>query len=312
MEKIAFLFPGQGSQKVGMGKDFCAEFDAAREVYQQADQLLDFSLSSLSFQGPEEKLGQTEYTQPAVLTASWAISRVLEEEYGLQPTHAAGHSLGEYTALLQAGSLDFPSALQLVQIRGRLMEEAYPAGQGTMAAIIALQREEVNRICEQLKEQGVVVPANFNCPGQVVISGSKEAVERAAELAEEEGARRVIFLKVSGPFHSPLMQEAADKYGQKIEATTFREPGIEVVANATGGLVSTVAEIKKALIQQLTATVKWEDSMRLLVNRGVDTLIEVGPGEVLKGLMRRIDRKPRILNVEDPASLQKTIEELDL
>lgn len=301
MQRLAFIFPGQGSQKKGMGQDLYYAFPIVKEIYDEADSIMGYSLSQLSFRGPEERLQETEHTQPAVLTNSWAIASLLKD-LGLLPTYAAGHSLGEYTALLLAGVFNFSDALGLVRLRGELMEKACAQGQGSMAAILGLANEEVASLCQTI--HGVVVPANYNAPGQVVISGEKAAVAEASMLAKERGAKRVIPLKVSGPFHSPLMEEATIRLEEEIKNIPLRSPSLEVVANTSALPLKDVEEIRKNLVAQLVSPVRWEESMVWMLDKGVDLFIEVGPSKVLKGLMRYIRRGATAYHVEDLESLE--------
>lgn len=309
MQRLAFIFPGQGSQKKGMGEDLYHAFPKVKEIYDEADEIMGYSLSQLSFKGPEERLKKTEYTQPAVLTNSWAIASLLKE-FGILPTFTAGHSLGEYTALLLAGVFDFSTALQLVRLRGELMEKTCEEGRGSMAAILGLKPEVVASLCQETQEGSIVVPANFNAPGQVVISGEREAVLKASALARERGAKRVIPLKVSGPFHSPLMEEAAQVLERELERLTLHTPSLQVVANASASPLKSVEEIKKSLVRQLVSPVRWEESMGWMLHKGVHLFVEVGPGKVLKGLMRYIDRDVTTYHIEDLKSLEETQEAL--
>ena len=303
---IAFLFPGQGSQSVGMGKDLAAHHPVARQTFDQADAALGFKLSELCFEGPEEKLKLTEITQPAILTVSVAACRVLREN-GIAPAFAAGHSLGEYSAHVAAGTLSFEDALRSVSRRGRYMQEAVPVGQGAMAAILGMPLAELSKVCAEAAHGEVCSPANINSPEQIVISGSKGAVERAAELAKRHGAKRAILLPVSAPFHCSLLQPAQDKMAADLAQLSWHPMQIPVACNVDAHLIHTPEAARDALIRQVTGSVKWEQSMRLLISKGVHTFLEVGPGKVLSGLMRQIDRSKTALNVEDDTSLQKTI-----
>ena len=330
MIKPAFLFPGQGSQYVGMGRDLCDNFSSARAVFEEADQALGFSLSQLIFEGPEETLKLTEHTQPAILTVSTAATRVLTEALaplGIAPALAAGHSLGEYSAHVAAGTLSFVDAVRAVRLRGRYMQQAVPAGEGAMAAILGLAPDLIQVICEQVADQltplpttpeaagfnpslAVVSPANLNSPSQTVISGAVAAVERAAALCREAGAKRTVMLPVSAPFHCALMQPAQDLLARDLEALAFRDPAFPVAANFSAALVATGSAARQALIAQVTATVRWVECVELLLAHGATHFIEVGPGRVLTGLMRQIQGKDAgapTLNVEDSASLQKTL-----
>ncbi|MBX5436261.1 MAG: ACP S-malonyltransferase [Alicyclobacillaceae bacterium] len=314
MVKVALVFPGQGAQYVGMGRELYGRYEAARAVFDEADRVLGYPLSQLCFEGPEDTLRVTYHTQPALLVASVAAYRVLCEVMGAHPTAAvwqpvvaAGHSLGEYTALVAAGSLSFGDAVHLVQQRGRWMDEACPAGQGAMAAVLGMEPSELEIICKHCSEGTQVVElANLNCPGQIVISGSAPAVERAAKIARERGARRVVPLQVSGPFHSSLMRPAADKLAALLDQVEFRPAQIPVAANVDGRLLREPAEIRDALVRQLCAPVRWEDDVRAMLAAGAEAFIEVGPGTVLSGLIKKIGKGIRVFHVEDEASLRET------
>jgi [acyl-carrier-protein] S-malonyltransferase len=306
---IAFLFPGQGSQSVGMGKDLAAHHAVARETFEQADAALGSKLSELCFAGPEDKLKLTENTQPAILTVSVAVCRVLREN-GVAPAFAAGHSLGEYSAHVAAGTLSFEDAVRTVSRRGRYMQEAVPVGKGAMAAILGMPLGELSRVCAEAAQGEVCSPANINSPEQIVISGSKGAVERAAELAKKRGAKRAILLPVSAPFHCSLLQPAQDKMAADLAQLSFQPMQVPVACNVDARLVSTPEAARDALIRQVTGAVRWEPCMHHLMAHGVETFIEVGPGKVLCGLMRQIDRHKTCLNVEDEASLEKTLQQL--
>ena len=306
MGKLAFIFPGQGSQRAGMGKALAEQFPAARAVFDQADQALGFPLSTLCFEGPEEELKLTANTQPAILTTSVAAYRVLEEQ-GIAPDYVAGHSLGEYSALVANGCLSLPEAVVTVRNRGTYMQEAVPAGQGAMAALLGLPLPKVQQVCEQAAQGQVVVPANLNSPGQIVISGHKEAVERAAAAAKDAGAKRAVLLPVSAPFHSSLLQPAAARLENDFQRIRFGGLSIPLVTNVDAEMIETPQAARDALLRQVPAPVRWEESMRKLIELGCDCFIEVGPGKVLAGLLRQIDRSVRALSVEDPASLEKTL-----
>jgi [acyl-carrier-protein] S-malonyltransferase len=306
MGKLAFIFPGQGSQRAGMGKELAEQFPAARAVFDQADQALGFPLSTLCFEGPEEELKLTANTQPAILTTSVAAYRVLEEQ-GIAPDYVAGHSLGEYSALVASGCLSLPEAVVTVRNRGTYMQEAVPAGQGAMAALLGLSLSRVQQVCEQAAQGQVVVPANLNSPGQIVISGHKEAVERAAAAAKDAGAKRAVLLPVSAPFHSSLLQPAAARLESDFQRIRFGGLSVPLVTNVDAEVIETPQAARDALLRQVPAPVRWEESMRKLIELGCDCFIEVGPGKVLAGLLRQIDRSVRALSVEDPASLEKTL-----
>ncbi len=304
--KIAFVFPGQGSQYVGMGKDIWEYYQIAKKVYRQGDEKLGLLLSNLCFYGPEEELRLTANTQPAILITSAAILKVLEME-GIRPDYTAGHSLGEYTALVAAGSLTIPDAVWLVRQRGLLMQEAVPPGQGTMAAIIGLSIEEVQTICQESSHEEVVEPANYNCPGQIVIAGHVGAVERAMQLAREKGAKRAVPLNVSGPFHSTLLHSASEKLAELLEQVLISRPWVPVVSNCQAEFTDDSREIKENLVKQVSSAVLWQQSIEKLLAIGVTTFIEIGPGKVLTGLIKKIDKEVEVFNIEDGESLSRTV-----
>ncbi len=305
MAKIAFVFPGQGSQFVGMGRELADNFSEAAEAFREADAALGFSISQLCFAGPDEDLRQTYNTQPALLATQVACLRVLTGK-GVRAEMAAGHSLGEYGALVAAGALDFGEALEIVRQRGKLMQEAVPSG-GLMAAILGLEGSQVEEVCRLARETGIVEPANFNCPGQVVIAGERAAVERAGVLAKEAGAKRVMTLAVSGPFHSSLMRDAGAKLAGVLDQVAWREPQIPVVANYSADYVNHPQALRDSLIAQVSGAVRWEESVRKMHQDGVNVFIEVGPGKVISGLIRKIVPEAATLNVEDVKSLEKTL-----
>jgi [acyl-carrier-protein] S-malonyltransferase len=306
--KIAFLFPGQGSQSVGMGRNLAERFPAAAETFAEADDACGFPLSRLCFEGPDEELKLTENTQPGILTVSVAALRVLTA-HGVQPALAGGHSLGEWSAHVAAGTLNFADAVRAVKARGRAMQEAVPAGQGAMAAVLALDAARVAEACaEAVAETGLVVAAaNLNSPGQTVISGARVAVERAAALAKAAGARRAVMLPVSAPFHCALMEPAQEEVARVLAALDLAEPRFPVAANVTGELLTTAEAARDALIRQVTGTVRWVDCVHAMVGAGATVFIEVGPGKVLGGLLRQIDPAQKALHVEDEASLEATL-----
>ena len=306
---LAFLFPGQGSQAIGMGKELAAKHPIARQTFEEADETLGYKLSQLCFEGPEEQLRLTEITQPAILTASVAAWRVLNEK-GLKPAFVAGHSLGEYSAHVAAGTLSFADAVRTVRHRGKYMQEAVPVGVGTMAAILGMEFEKVTAVCGDAAQGLVCEPANINSPEQIVISGNTAAVERATTLADDRGAKRAKLLPVSAPFHCSLMKPAQDRLSEDLFSITFNRPAAGVVCNVDAALLQAGDRCRDALIRQVTGAVRWEQSMRVLIAQGVRTFVEVGPGKVLCGLMRQIDRSRTCVNVADDASLQKTLEHL--
>lgn len=303
MSKFAIVFPGQGSQAVGMLAELAEQFEAVKQTFAEASDALGYDLWALVQNGPAEDLNQTHRTQPALLTASVAIWRVWQEEGGEQPAVLAGHSLGEYSALVCAGVIDFKEAVKLVELRGQLMQEAVPAGVGAMSAIIGLDNDAIAKACEEAAEGQVVSPVNFNSPGQVVIAGNKEAVERANVLCKEAGAKRALPLPVSVPSHCELMKPAADKLAVALENLEFAAPSVPVINNADVATETDPAAIKQALVKQLYGPVRWTESVERMAEEGIEQLLEMGPGKVLTGLTKRINRALGSAAVNDPASL---------
>ena len=308
MNKLAFVFPGQGAQAVGMGKDFCEQYDVAKKLFQQADEALGYSIREMCFEGPAEDLKLTANTQPAILTMSVIANEILKE-HGIQPDVTGGHSLGEYSALVAADVMDFQDAVLLVHKRGQFMQEAVPVGQGGMAAIIGLADEVIVDACEKAtKNAGEVQAVNFNCPGQTVIAGTTAGVEAAVELLKEAGAKKAVILPVSAPFHSTLMKPAAEKLAAELDKVTIRDAKIPVVSNFTGELETKAEEIKANLVAQADHPVKWIDCVNTMKAFGADTFVEAGPGKTLCGFNRRIDKALTSMNVENLESLQKTLD----
>jgi [acyl-carrier-protein] S-malonyltransferase len=306
MSPIVFLFPGQGSQSVGMGKELADHHAVARQTFEEADEALGYKLSRVCFEGPEEKLKLTEITQPAILTASVAAWRVLREK-GLNPDYVAGHSLGEYSAHVAAGTLPFADAVKTVRNRGKYMQEAVPVGVGAMAAILGMAPDKVIEIVREAANGEVCQAANVNSPEQIVISGHAGAVARAMHLATEWGAKKAVSLPVSAPFHCALMQPAQDLLAVDLRALTFRNPSCPVVCNVDAAPITSGDAARDALVRQVTGAVRWNESMRRLIDKGSGLFIEVGPGKVLWGLMRQIDRSKTCLTVSDEASLAKAL-----
>jgi [acyl-carrier-protein] S-malonyltransferase len=303
--QLAIIFPGQGSQSPGMGKDLAEKFPVARQVFEEADDALGFAISRLCFEGPAEDLQLTENTQPAILTVSVAAFRVLQEAGIGAPAFVAGHSLGEYSALVAAGALTLSDAVRTVRSRGRYMQEAVPVGTGAMAAVLGGDLGEIERVCEEARDGQVCSIANLNSPGQAVIAGNTEAVDRAIERLSGV-AKRVIKLKVSAPFHCALMRPAQERLAADLERLRFNDPAMPVITNVDARSVTAPDELRDALVRQVSAPVRWVESMQLLLGQGVDTFVEAGPGKVLSGLMRQISRDVKTLNVEDAASTEAT------
>lgn len=310
MGKVAFVFPGQASQYPGMGKELAEKYPAARAVFDEADKALGFSVSRMCFEGTEDELKLTANTQPCILTVSVAVYRVLAEK-GMTPDFVAGHSLGEYSALVAAGALKFSDAVQIVRKRGSYMQEAVPAGQGAMAAILGLSPAVVADACKRAAEGEVCAPANLNSPDQTVISGHAGAIKRAVEIASQLGAKRAVILAVSAPFHSALMQPAQDRLAADLKKTEFSSLKMPLVTNVDADTITTGEEAREALIRQVSMPVRWEESVRTLIDdEGVNTFVEVGPGKVLTGLLRQIERSVAALNVEDEKSLATTLDRI--
>lgn len=301
--KIAFVFPGQGSQYAGMGREAAEKFPVARAAFDEADSALSFPLSRLCFEGPDEDLKLTENTQPAILTTSVALFRVLEEK-GIRPDFVAGHSLGEYSALVAAGALTLSEAASLVRRRGRYMQEAVPVGAGAMAALLGLDLPSVQSVCEKAAHGQVVSPANLNSPGQIAISGNREAVERAVTLAKNAGAKRAVLLQVSAPFHCALMMPAEHRLSSDLDAASFSDLRFPLITNVDAQLVRTGAEARSGVKRQVSRPVRWQETVQRLLDEGVRTFVEVGPGKVLLGLIRSIDKSVTMLNVEDEKSME--------
>jgi [acyl-carrier-protein] S-malonyltransferase len=304
--RLAYIFPGQASQYTGMGRDLAENSEAARRVFEEADDALGVSISAICFEGTSEELQLTENTQPAILTVSVAALRALEAEGLPQPSFVAGHSLGEYSALVAAGSLNLPDAVRTVRARGRYMQEAAPVGSGAMAAVMGAELDVVMNACGEAQQGEVCSPANINSPGQVVIAGHAPAVDRAIELLKERGAKRAIKLNVSAPFHCALMMPAQERLAEDLSGLTFHDLRVPLITNVDAAAIESGEEARDALVRQVSSPVRWQETMEFLIDEGVETFIEVGPGKVLSGLLRQIRRDARSLNVETAASLQAT------
>lgn len=304
MSKTAFLFPGQGSQYAGMGKDLAENFPIVRQAFEEADEALGFKLSALCFNGPEDDLKLTFNTQPAILTTSIAALRVVRQETGLQADFLAGHSLGEYSALVCSGALSLADAVRTVRSRGTFMQEAVPVGVGAMAAMLSIEGDELAAICKEAAQGEVVAPANFNSPGQIVIAGHATAVNRAIEIAKAKGYRKAMLLPVSAPFHCALMQPAADRLKTVLDAVTMNPLVLPVVTNVEATANQDSARVRELLVQQVCAPVRWEQSVQTMIGLGVTRFVEIGPGKVLTGLVKRISKEMTLVNIEDAAGLK--------
>ena len=306
--RTAFVFPGQGSQYAGMGKDVAEAFPAARQLFEEVDDTLGFSLSRLCFDGPEEELKLTRNTQPAILTVSAAIDRVLRQESALRPGILAGHSLGEYSAIVSAGGLTPAQGAAVVQQRGTFMQEAVPVGAGAMAAILGPSLEEIQSICDEAAEGEVVSPANINAPGQIVIAGAKAAVQRAMDIAKKRGVRKSLLLPVSAPFHCALMKPAEEKLRPVLDAAPFQTLGVPVVSNVDAAPVATDGAVRNALLRQVCSPVRWVESVQKMIAMGVIRFVEVGPGSVLTGLIKRIDPTVELITINSAESLKAAMD----